>query len=396
MKAVILAAGEGTRLRPFTVSEPKVMIPAANKPILEFIVNSLVDNGITDIIMVVGYRRERIMSHFKNGEEFGAKIDYVTEWKQLGTAHALLQAEDEIDDEFLVLPGDNVISSQTITDFLEEREKYSILITNSDEPSKYGVVTLTNGEVKEIVEKPEKSPSHLISTGIYSFSPEIFDYIKEMIEAQRYDITSVVQRLQQDERLTGILTDSTWIDAVYPWDLIQLNSAALSGLPKTVQGVIEEGVTIKGNVVIGEGATIRGGTYIQGPTVIGEGCEIGPNVCILPSTSIGQDTKIEPFTVVKESLVMNSVRIGPNSTLEKSVIGDGVKIGSNFSTYVGSKRIPLEDEIQELESIGCMVAEDTRIGGGVTTEPGVIIGAECEIRSGKTIREDIPSEGKIY
>ena len=112
MKAVILAAGEGKRLRPFTETLPKVMLPVANKPIVEHVVDALTANGITDILMIVGYKKESIMQHFKSHEK--TNITFVNQDKQLGTAHALLHAEEHIDDEFLVLPGDNIINSSSL------------------------------------------------------------------------------------------------------------------------------------------------------------------------------------------------------------------------------------------------------------------------------------------
>lgn len=395
MKAVILAAGEGTRLRPFTASEPKVMIPVANKPILQYVVEALVDNDITDILMVVGYQRQRIMSFFGNGEDFGAKIEYVVEWKQLGTAHALYQAKDKVDGDFLVLAGDNIISKGTISDFLNELEGYSILVTRSDEPSKYGVVVMKDGVVGDLIEKPEKSPSHLISTGIYAFGQDIFDYIDTLMENRKYDLTSAIDKAIEEHDINGIITDSMWMDAVYSWDLIHLNSAALTHCAKSSNGIIEKGVSLKGEVIIGEGAVIKSGTTIEGPAIIGEGCEIGPNACILPSTSLGNDTKVSPFTVIQNSIIMSGVTVGPNSHIDSSVIGDGVDIGSSFSTYSGRADMKVEKSIQEIHSIGCMIAEDTIIGSGVKTEPGVIVGSDCEIKSGAVIREDIPTEAIV-
>ena len=395
MKAVILAAGEGTRLRPFTASEPKVMIPVANKPILQFVVESLVENGITDMIIVVGYKRRSIMSYFGNGDEFGARIEYVNEEKQLGTAHALYQAKGKINERFVLLPGDNVISKMTISDILKDDSDYSVLITSSEEPSKYGVISMKNGVVSDVVEKPEKSPSHLISTGIYVLQPNIFDYIEEMQQKQVYDMTTVISRLMQDHELKGIITESTWIDAVHPWDLIPLNSTALSSMVKSSGGIIEKGVIIKGNVTIGQGTEIKAGTYIEGPVIIGEGCEIGPHACILHSTSVGADSKISPFTILRNSLVMKGVEIGPNSNILRCVIGDGVRIGSNFSSHVGGVDKIVGKEVKTIERIGCMISEDTKIGSGVTVKEGVIIGSTCTVGSGATVRENIPSFTKV-
>ena len=205
VQAVILTAGEGTRLRPLTVSRVKGMIPIANRPILEYVVNALAKNNIRDIIMVVGYKKERIMAYFEDGIDFGVKIQYADQKKQLGTAHALVQAQDLIKKDFLVLSGDNIIAPEGISNLLEENKNdASLLITHSDTPSKYGVVGLTGNRVKHIVEKPEitgdlltkgvpsifslalwehqeKSISNIISTGIHRFHPKIFKHIEAIM-----------------------------------------------------------------------------------------------------------------------------------------------------------------------------------------------------------------------
>ncbi len=396
MKAVILAAGEGTRLRPFTATDPKVMMPVANKPILEYVVDALVGNGITDIIMVVGYKRQRIMSHFGNGDDFDANIDYVVQKNQPptgGTAHALYQAKNKIGEEFLLLPGDNVISKRTVSDLIENREGYTMLITKSDTPSKYGVVTLKSGgeKVDGLFEKPEKSPSHLISTGIYSFQPEIFDYIEEVISEGNYDIPSAMEKVMKSNDVKAIKTKGDWRDAVYPWDLLSVNRAALGNIKKTQNGLIGENVVIKGDVKIGEGTRIRAGSFIEGPAIIGEGCDIGPQAVISPCSSIGDNTKIEPFTRIQNSLIMNGAAIGSNSTVVNSVIGDGVHIKNNFSTFSSDVKIDARGGIHEVEDIGVMIAEDTIVGSGVTIEPGTIVGKDCKINSGRTIRKSLES-----
>ena len=146
MKAVILAAGEGKRLRPFTETMPKVMLPVANRPILEYVVDALKNSGIKEIIIIVGYKKEVIMEHFKDYED--AKIKYVTQDKQLGTAHALLQAKKQIktSESFLVLSGDNIIDQKSILRLIENKAEYSMLIKEHAHLSKYGVVFIEHSE----------------------------------------------------------------------------------------------------------------------------------------------------------------------------------------------------------------------------------------------------------
>ena len=398
MKAVILSAGEGTRLRPFTVSKPKVMIPIANRPIVEYVVEALTKNGIRDIIMVVGYKKERIMSHFQDGKNFDVNITYVTQKKKvgkLGTAYALSMAKDHIDDEFLAVAGDNIVAPEVISDLIKKRKETSLAITKSNIPSKYGVVTLSGNIVKNIVEKPMEKISDLISTGIYSFKPDIFDAIDLLMSKRKYDLTSVIQSLIPKEPVKGIVTRGMWVDAVYPWDLLHVNACALGKAKGKTAGTIEKNVVIKRYVSIGEGSVIHSGSYILGPVIIGKGCEIGPNVCIYPSTSMGDNVQIQPFSLIEHSVIMSDVSIGPTSFISHSVIDDGVRLGTNFTVEHGDADIKLGDKFHKVKDIGTLIGEDTLVRDKVAASAGSIIGARCKIASLRKIEGSIPNRGII-
>ena len=393
MKAVILAAGEGKRLRPFTETIPKVMLPVANKPVLEYVIDAVKNNGITDIIVVVGYKKEVIMDYFKNYK--GAKITYVIQEKQLGTAHALLHAKGNIKDTFIVLSGDNIIDYKSISKLIIDDSKYSILIKEHPDPSKYGVVFIEKEKLKELVEKPKEEVGKFISTGIYKLPDTIFDNISELTSQGIYDFSSIMQSIvDKGEKINTIIAD-LWRDIVYPWDLIHLNETMIQRTPSSLGGRIEKGVTIKSNVSIGSDTTIYSGCYIVGPVIIGEGCEIGPNVCIFPSTTIGNNSIIQPFSQVENTVIMNDVRIGSGSLIKNSVIGRGCIIDNNFSSLDGSSTIEIEGEFKKLEKIGTMIGEDCNIGSNVVVEPGKRIGRRCKISSLKRIVENLPSNTNV-
>jgi glucose-1-phosphate thymidylyltransferase len=177
-QAVILAAGEGQRLRPFTASKPKVMIPIANKPILRYVIEAGARNGIRRIVIVVGYRKDQVIDYFGAGESFDVEIDYVEQKQQLGTAHALKQARGRLSGRFLTLSGDNIIEPDTISELIQA-ETTTILVREQENISKYGVIEAENGVVTSIVEKPKETLSHLVNTGIYAFSDDIFDLIEQ-------------------------------------------------------------------------------------------------------------------------------------------------------------------------------------------------------------------------
>ncbi len=395
MKAVILAAGKGTRLDPFTVSQPKVMIDVANKPILEYIVESLVKNAIRDMVMVVGYKKEKIMSHFEDGGDFDANIEYVTQTKQLGTAHALFTAKDALDEEFLMLPGDNIIDSTTIADLLEKREGISVVLTESENPSKYGVVVLSGEYIEKYVEKPVEDMGSLISTAIGCFEPSIFDKLAPLIKDGKYDFTDLIQTVVSEEKVKGVFTSGMWADAVYPWDLIMLNSKALNKLTGEKAGTVERGATLQGHVHVGDGSVIKSGSYITGPVIIGKGCEIGPNVTILPSTSIGDNVRISPFSLVEHSVVMDDVGLGPHSHLSNSVVGPGCQFSSSFRGSSGPAIFILDGNEHEIPSVGTFVGEDTVMDSGVVAEPGSIIGSGSRVQSQAILRGKLPNKSIV-
>ncbi len=395
MKAVILAAGEGMRLRPLTVSEPKVMIPVANRPILEYVVDSLVKNDVHDVVMVVGYRKERIMSHFEDGKKFGARIEYVVQDKQLGNGHALLSAKDRLSDEFMVLPGDNVIDSRAVGDLLRSGACPSALVVESENPSKYGVVTLEKGEIKSVHEKPAEMISNIILTGMYCLTDRIFQFIEQCISEGEYGLSNAVQLSLGAQAVTPVFSDGLWIDAVYPWDLLELNSAALENLAVRTSGKIESQVALAGPIGIGEETVIRAGTTIYGPVLIGDGCDIGPNVTIFPSTSIGNSVTIEPYTMVKNSVLMSNCSIGAHSYLSHCVLGYGVKSQSHLMAPGAEAYVNISDEFFKVPHIGSILGEDTSFGTGVAIEPGTVVGAGCKVSSGSRITRNLPNRSLV-
>jgi UDP-N-acetylglucosamine diphosphorylase/glucosamine-1-phosphate N-acetyltransferase len=395
MKSVILAAGEGMRLRPLTVSEPKVMIPVANRPILEYVVDALVKNDVREIVMVVGYRKERIMSHFEDGKKFGARIDYVVQEKQLGNGHALLSAKDRLSGEFMVLSGDNIVDRRAVGDLLRAGSCPSALVVESENPSKYGVVTLDKGTIKNVYEKPTELISNIILTGMYCLNDHIFEFIDQCIADGEYGLSNAVQMSLGSHQLAPVFSDGLWIDAVYPWDLLELNAAALENMSIRTSGKLEDRVTISGPVGIGAETVIRAGTTIYGPVLIGDGCEIGPNVTIFPSTSIGNSVTVEPYTVIKNSMLMSNCSIGAQSYLSHCVLGYGVRSQSHLMAPGSEAYVNVADEFFKVPHMGSIMGEDTAFGAGVSVEPGTIVGAGCKVSSGARITRNLPNRALV-
>jgi UDP-N-acetylglucosamine diphosphorylase/glucosamine-1-phosphate N-acetyltransferase len=389
-QAVVLAAGEGQRLRPFTVTRPKAMLSIADKPILQYIVEALAQNGIRNIVFVVGYRKEQVYDYMGSGEQFGVNITYVTQESQLGTAHALSQVREVAEDEFLVLSGDNLIEAGTISDFVQVKPQ-AMLVKRVDNPVRYGVVNIEQGEVKDIVEKPKEAGSNIVNTGIYAFTREIFEFTESLL-----DIPDVLNdMIAKGHTINALETDDTWLDIVYPWDILSLNSAVLQRMEASVGGTVEAGVWLKGRVLVGEDTVIRSGTYISGPAVIGCGCSIGPNVSIMPATSIGDNVVISAFTEVENSVIGNDVSIGTGSIIGDSVIGKGCVIKARFTACGGQSEVKVDGE-SPVANVGAMLGEDCSVDSNVVAQPGVIVGNYSQIQMMKMISGRLPDRSLVY
>ncbi|HVO78108.1 MAG TPA: bifunctional sugar-1-phosphate nucleotidylyltransferase/acetyltransferase [Methanomassiliicoccales archaeon] len=389
MKAVVLAAGEGTRLRPFTNTRPKVMIPVANRPILEYVVKALVENGVKDIVLVVGYRKERIMSYFGSGEALGASIEYVVQEKQLGTSHALLAAESKLGKEFLVLAGDNIVDRNMVAQLLAHDRGMAVVVATSEMASKYGVVDIKGDQVVNIVEKPTASAESTVSTGVYKFTSDVFPVLEEARVKGVMQITQALVPNLKKLRLRAVHGNGKWMDVVYPWDIIKVNSAAMEWQGLAVQGVVEDNVSFKGQVSVGAGTRIRSGCYIEGPVVIGEGCDIGPYVTIQGATSIGNAVNIGPYTNIVESVIMGGVSLGAQSHLSHCVLDEGVIAGPGLLAACGQANINVEKEFFHLRKIGSLFGQNAALGSGVACEAGTVVGSDSRIADHATIRGNL-------
>jgi len=385
-QAIILAAGEGQRLRPFTVNKPKVMLSIAGKPVLQHVIEALVANGIDNIVIVVGYKREQIYNYFGDGKDFGANIHYAEQEKQLGTAQALLKAKEMAQSKFIVLPGDNLIEKHTIANFVKQ-EPWAVLTKEIEKPFRNIMINVEGNRVKEtnLKERRNYGPNreegtHLINTGIYSFYSEIFNHIDKEL-----GIPMVLDKMiEQGRGIKALVTSSLWLDIIYPWNLLNYNAAILKDLEPKVAGIIEPGSHLLGQVEIGKNTIIRSGCYISGPVIIGNDCDIGPSTCILPFTSIGNNVNVNSFTRMKNSLIGNDVAIGANSDIEDSVIDSGCRIKGHFMALADRADIKIDDTIHNVTA-GAMVGEGCQIESCVLAMPGTIIGINCKINQMKVV-----------
>jgi glucose-1-phosphate thymidylyltransferase len=343
MKGLILSGGHGTRLRPITFSQQKQLIPVANKPILFYCIEDLINAGIKTIGIVVGPNKEQVMDAVRS-VDWGAEIEFISQDYPRGLAHAVKVSKDFLgDDKFVMYLGDNLLKGGSrgfINDFARSAAAASLLITKVDNPQDYGQALIDEREkiIVKLVEKPRETLSNLTLVGVYGLTPVIFEAINNIKPSWRnqLEITDALQWLVENGHTVEYrMVEGWWKDTGRPEDILEANHLVLDELKPESKGKVENSV-IKGRVSIGKNSTVKDNSVIEGPAIVGENCAIS-NAYIGPYTSIGNGCQITS-TEIENSIVMEGTKItdagkivesliGKNATIEKS---DGFPRGGRF------------------------------------------------------------------
>jgi len=399
LKAVILAAGEGSRMRPLTYTRPKVMLPLANRPILEHLLVEANKAGIREFIFVVGYRDEQVRDYFGGGDRWGVSIDYATQRKQLGTADAVKTVESLINGNFLVMNGDIIVSQKDIGNLISKRGS-TLSVFEVEDTEGLGMVEVKGDEVVHIYEKAESPPSHMANAGLYLFTPDIFDAVSPISRSLRgeYEITDALQLMIEGGHHICYQKVSYWLDLSYPWDSLRANESLLAGIGAQNQGEVEKNVVVKGKVSIGKNTVVRAGSYIVGPVIIGQDCDIGPNCYIRPSTSIGDNCHIGSAVEVKNSIIMKGSKIPHHNYVGDSVIGEGCNFGAG--TKIANLRLDKKDITAagvdtKMRKLGAIIGDRVETGINASINVGSIIGNNTHIGPGAVVSGVILPSSRI-
>ncbi len=416
MKAVILAAGKGKRLRPITASRPKPMIPIAGKPLLEHTLISLKEAGIKDILLIVGYKEEMIKQYFGNGAPLGIKIEYVTQNEHLGTAHATFLSKEFINDEgsFLMMYGDLLVETKSFQDIVENFEKSNanglVSLIEVENPREFGIISLdSSGMVCKIVEKPaeELKLGNLANAGVYIFDPKIFKAIELTKKSVRgeYELTDSIEILIRDFKMKFLgfsINHGFWSDIGLPWQLLDSNNYLLDNLNDEILGTIEENVSISGKVFIGKNTIIKSGSTIQGPCFIGNNNLIGPNAFIRPYTFIGNNCHVG-MSEIKNSIILSYTAIphfnyvGDSIICEKVNLGAGTKI-SNLRFDDKNIKVRINDNLIDSgrRKLGSIIGPKVKTGINASIMCGKVIGENSWIGAHTIVLEDVAPNTVYY
>ena len=398
MQCVVLAAGEGKRMRPLTARRPKVMLPVANRPMMEHLVLAARDAGITEFIFVVGYGEREVRNHFGNGERFGIHVAYAPQRQQAGTADALHSAQDLVTGPFLAMNGDMILDSTDVARMIDAPAP-AMGTSTTDHPGDFGVVLVENGRVISLEEKSKHPKSNIINAGAYAFTLEIFDLLAGVGVSARgeLELTDALGVLIARHEL-GAVPFSTWMDIGYPWDLLDANAALLGGLTSQNEGVIEEGVHLSGTVAIGSGTVIKSGTYIEGPCTIGKNCRIGPHAYLRGATSIGDECHIGHCTEIKNTVIMAKTKIPHFNYIGDSVIGSGCNFGAG--TKIANLRhdhgpVKAGGKDTRHTKFGAVVGDNVHFGINCSVNVGSVLGSNAQFAPNSYIEGSFGEDAAI-
>jgi UDP-N-acetylglucosamine diphosphorylase / glucose-1-phosphate thymidylyltransferase / UDP-N-acetylgalactosamine diphosphorylase / glucosamine-1-phosphate N-acetyltransferase / galactosamine-1-phosphate N-acetyltransferase len=331
-RAVLLAAGEGKRMRPLTAHRPKPLLPVGGKPILEHLVAHLVREGVRDLTLVVGHRREAVQKHFGDGHAWGCRIAYAVQDPPRGTGDAL-RAAALGEGPFLLVHGDILLPQGAVRRLLDASGD-AMLGARVPDASPYGALEVRSGALAGVREKAQGVGPGLVNAGAFKFTGGLGPILAGLKPSPRGEVefTDALNALVAQGRAPAVVEAEGWRDLAHPWDLLGANEALLKGLQGEVRGTVEDGARLHGPIVVGEGSRIRSGAYLEGPIVIGRNCDVGPNCYVRPNTTLGDCCRVGNAVEVKGSILLDGVHVGHLSYVGDSVLGEGVNLGAGTTT----------------------------------------------------------------
>lgn len=363
MKAIIMAGGFGSRLRPLTCDMPKPMVPLLNKPVMEYSVELLKDHGIEDIGITTCYLPEMIEEYFEDGSHWGVNFQYFLEEEPLGTAGSVGNARDFLDETFVVVSGD-ALTDVDLTQAIEYHKAKgglaTLVLSRQQVPLEYGVVIIDqNGEITRFLEKPSWGEvfSDLVNTGIYILEPEVFDYFEKGTNLDfSKDLFPLL--MQDDQPLYGYPSECYWSDIGDLESYMQTHFDVLTGQAD----VYIRGQQIDEGIWVNEGVTIPENVHLSAPVYLGEEVYLKPGTH-LEATVVGNHSTIETGSSLKRSILWSGVYLGRNSEVRAGFICDGARVNESCRIFEGAA-----------------LGKDTTVGRNVTIQPGVKIwpGKEVE------------------
>jgi mannose-1-phosphate guanylyltransferase/phosphomannomutase len=378
VKAVVMAGGEGTRLRPLTSNQPKPLVPIVGKPCMEHIVELLCRHGFDDVVVTLAFMPQAIRGYFRNGEGHGVRISYSTEETPAGTAGSVKLAEEALDEPFVVISGDALcdIDLNALVDYHRQREGLvTIALKSVDNPLEFGiVVTDEDGRIERFLEKPSWAQvfTDTINTGIYVIQPEV---LREIPTDRPYDFAKELfpRLLEKGRPLYGFVADGYWQDI---GNLDQYRQANFDALAERVRLDVP-GIRLRGNVWVGDGVELESVESVEGPALIGNYCRIDPSASIGAYTVLSSSVVLRERARVARSIVDASTHIGRSAVVEGAILGRMCDVREHARVHEGAA-----------------IGDQTTVGEEAVVYPGIRVYPNKDIESGAQVDRNVIWEAR--
>lgn len=385
-QAVVLAAGEGKRIRPLTRYQPKPMLRVAGRPILEYPLDALAAFGVEEVAMVVGHAKTRIQNHF--GDDYGGlDITYLTQQSQLGSGHALQVAAGHVGDDFLVVNGDNVIDETmvrgTAERFAETDATAALAVASATDATEYGTVGVRDGLVERI-DEGGGGESGRVNTGVYAFDESIFGALdRTEFENGERPLTGAIDELEGP--VVAATPNGVWFDSSYPWDLLETNETLLYSHPELVAAdqPVDDSARVHESAVIGD------------HVLVGPDCKVSAGAVVRSGTCLHASTTVGENAVLEGSIVGPDARVGAGAVLRDTIVGGGATIGDGTVSPGRSATLVLDGVEYTDRRLGGIVADRATVGSNVTVTPGCRVGPLATVGSGVALRQDVPEGAEV-
>ena len=406
MKAVILAAGDSTRMLPLSANQPKHLLPVAGKPLIFHTMEALENAGIKETLVVYGYHAE-LLREVVESRSWKMSVSFVNQEERKGTGHAAGYAKKFVGkSEAILMFGDVMVGPGTFEGLIgyHNEGEYDLTLTTKyiEDPSEYGIAVVKKGKVTSLIEKPkrEEMVSNLVSAGVFAITNTLWEAIDktEISPRGEIELTDSISMLIERGNVGAYALPSWWLDVGKPWDLLEANKLLLENEERRIEGTVEEGAVIKGDVVIEKGTLIKSGAYIEGPALIGEDSVIGPNCYIRAFTSLGKRVKIGNAVEIKNCIIMDDTNVGHLSYVGDSIIGQRSNFGAGTITanlrhddrsiFVTVKGERFDSKRRKL---GAIIGDDVKTGIGTSISPGIVIHQGARTGVGVIVDRDIES-----
>jgi bifunctional UDP-N-acetylglucosamine pyrophosphorylase/glucosamine-1-phosphate N-acetyltransferase len=389
MQTVVLAAGEGTRMRPLTDRRPKPTLPVADRTLVEHVVDGAREAGAGRVVVVVGYAADAVRDALDDRD-----VTFAVQERQRGTADAVRAARESLDDApFAVLNGDVLYDHASLSDLYDAGP--AVGAARVDDPENYGVLEVDGDLVRGVTEKPATPTSNLVNAGAYVFPAAARDWL-DVAQSDRgeYELTDVLERACAAVDVRAVTVDR-WLDVGRPWELLTANGWKLGDLERRIDGEVHPDADLRGTVVVEEDATVDGGVVIEGPALVRSDATVGPNAYVRGATLVGEGAHVGHAVEVKNGVLMAGATVGHLSYVGDSVLGRDVNFGAG-TTVANLRhddepvrvRVKGEPTSTGRRKFGVVCGDGAKTGIDTALNAGVVLGTGARIGPGETVTRD--------